>query len=50
MLLSMAKVQIIGTKQCQSQTIQLLQRLGVVQIDPWSERRAGMQQRMTLSR
>ncbi|MCL4296734.1 MAG: hypothetical protein KJ077_13440 [Anaerolineae bacterium] len=48
MLLTMAKVQIIGTKHCQGQTIQLLQQLGVVQIDPWSERRAGMQQRMTL--
>lgn len=48
MLLSMAKVQIIGAKACQGQTIQLLQRLGVVQIDPWSERRSGLQQRMTM--
>lgn len=49
MLLSMAKVQIIGAKECQSQTIQLLQQLGAVQIEPWSEHRSGLQQRMTLA-
>jgi V/A-type H+-transporting ATPase subunit I len=49
MLRSMAKVQIIGTKRCQDKTIQLLHRLGTVQIDPWSEGRSWAQQRVTLS-
>lgn len=49
MLFSMVKVQIIGAKSCQDQTIQLLQQLGVVQIEPWSEQRAWSQQRMVLS-
>lgn len=49
MLLAMAKVQIIGTKQRQDQTIQILQQLGAVQIDPWSDRRGGPQQRLTLN-
>ncbi len=33
MLLPMARVQIIGTKGCQNQTIEVLQRLGTLQID-----------------
>ena len=49
MLLSMARVQIVGTKQCQDRTVQLLQRLGAMQIDAWREERAVSQQRMTLS-
>ena len=49
MLLSMAKVQIVGTKQCQAKTVQLLQRLGTLQIEAWSEGRAMLQQRMALS-
>ncbi len=49
MLLSMARVQIIGTKRCREKTVQLLQRLGAIQIDAWGESRAIFQQRMTLS-
>jgi V/A-type H+-transporting ATPase subunit I len=49
MLLSMAKVQIIGIKPCQDKTVQILQQLGMVQIDLWSEQRSWSQQRMTLS-
>jgi V/A-type H+-transporting ATPase subunit I len=49
MILSMAKVQIIGTKQCQDETIQVLYRLGVVQIDEWSDKRSLTQRRMALS-
>jgi V/A-type H+-transporting ATPase subunit I len=49
MLLPMVKVQIVGTKQCQPKIIPLLQRLGTIQIDAWSETRALAQQRMTLS-
>jgi len=49
MLLPMARVQIVGTKRCQDKTVQFLQRLGAIQIDAWSERRAISQQRMTLS-
>lgn len=49
MLLSMVKIQIIGTKRCQAQTVRQLHRLGVVQIDSWHEARAGSQQRMTLA-
>lgn len=49
MLLSMAKVQIIGTKQCQDETVRVLYRLGVVQIDEWSEKRSLTQRRMTLT-
>ncbi|MBI1880899.1 MAG: hypothetical protein HYR94_22195 [Chloroflexi bacterium] len=48
MLLSMAKVQIIGTKRCQDKTIRLLQRLGVVQVETWDEGRLLSQQRLTL--
>ncbi len=47
MLLSMAKVQIIGTKRCQNTTTRVLQRLGILQLDEWSERRVLSQQRMT---
>ncbi len=49
MLLPMAKVQIVGTKRCRDDTVQLLQRLGTIQIDAWSEGRAMFQQQMTLS-
>lgn len=49
MLLPMTKVQIVGTKQCQDKTVQLLHRLGAVQIDTWHEDRSWSQQRMTLS-
>jgi V/A-type H+/Na+-transporting ATPase subunit I len=49
MLLSMAKVQIIGTKQCLEDAVQVLHRLGVVQIDDWSDRRSLTQRRMTLT-
>ncbi|MCK6628023.1 MAG: hypothetical protein L6R45_22945 [Anaerolineae bacterium] len=49
MLLAMAKVQIIGVKQRQDKTVQILQQLGAVQIDPWNDRRSGPQQRLTLS-
>jgi V/A-type H+-transporting ATPase subunit I len=45
----MAKVQIIGVKPYQDKTVQILQRLGTVQIDPWSEDRVWSQQRMALS-
>jgi vacuolar-type H+-ATPase subunit I/STV1 len=37
MLLSMAKVQIIGTKNIRPQTIQTLHRLGLLQIIDWPE-------------
>lgn len=47
MLLPMAKVQIIGTRRCQDATARVLQRLGILQLDEWSERRALSQQRMT---
>jgi len=40
MLLPMAKVQIIGTKQYQDETVRVLYGLGVVQIAEWSERRS----------
>jgi vacuolar-type H+-ATPase subunit I/STV1 len=49
MLLAMVKVQIIGVKQRQDKTVQILQQLGAIQIDPWSDRRSGPQQRLTLS-
>ncbi len=49
MLLAMAKVQIIGTKRHQDQTIRLLHRLGVVQIEAWSEGCLPWQRRMVLS-
>jgi V/A-type H+-transporting ATPase subunit I len=49
MLLSMVKVQIIGTRRCQEETIQVLHRLGTVQIDLWSEVRSLSQQRMVAS-
>ncbi|MBN1218658.1 MAG: hypothetical protein JXM69_07010 [Anaerolineae bacterium] len=49
MLLSMARIQIVGTKRCQNKTVKFLQHLGAVQIEAWSEGRALLQQRMTLS-
>jgi V/A-type H+-transporting ATPase subunit I len=49
MLLSMVKIQIIGTKRGQAQTVRQLHRLGVVQIDGWHEARAVSQQRMALT-
>ncbi len=49
MLLSMARIQIIGTKRCQDKTVALLQRLGTMQIDSWTEARTVLQQQMTLS-
>jgi V/A-type H+-transporting ATPase subunit I len=45
----MAKVQIIGPKPRLTQTLQLLQQLGSIQIEGWSEARRVWQQRMTLS-
>jgi V/A-type H+-transporting ATPase subunit I len=45
----MARVQIIGITRCLDQTVQLLQRLGAVQIEPWHESRGLSQRRMTLS-
>lgn len=36
MLLPMARVQIIGTKGCRNQTIEVLQRLGILQIDEFT--------------
>jgi V/A-type H+-transporting ATPase subunit I len=45
----MAKVQIIGTKRRQAQTVRQLHRLGVVQVDGWHEARVVSQQRMTLT-
>ena len=49
MLFSMAKVQIIGTKRYQDKTVQVLHRLGAVQIDEWTEGRSLSQQRIALS-
>ena len=49
MLLAMTKVQIVGTKQRRDKTVNLLQRLGAMQIEAWSEERASLQQRLTLS-
>lgn len=49
MLLSMVKVQIIGTKQCQDKTVRLLHRLGAIQIDEWHEDRSPSQERMALN-
>lgn len=49
MLLSMVKVQIIGTKRCQNKVIQVLHHLGTVQIDEWSEARSLSQQRIAPS-
>ena len=40
MLLPMAKIQVIGTKQCQDETVQVFHQLGLLQIDEWSERRS----------
>ncbi len=48
MLLSMVKVQIIGTQPCRDKVVQHLHRLGTVQIDAWDETRALSQQRLTL--
>ena len=49
MLLSMAKVQIIGTKACLDKSTQHLQRLGMIQIEEWKEIRSVSQQRMALN-
>lgn len=48
MLCPMVKVQIIGLKTRQSQTVGLLQRLGAIQISLWGEERALSQRRMNL--
>lgn len=48
MLLSMTRVQIIGTKRCQDRAVQILHQLGAVQIDAWREDRLLSQQRLTL--
>jgi V/A-type H+-transporting ATPase subunit I len=45
----MTRFQIIGTKRCQAKTVQLLHRLGAVQIDAWSETRSLSQQHMTIT-
>jgi V/A-type H+/Na+-transporting ATPase subunit I len=49
MLLPMAKVQIMGAKACQDETVQVLCRLGAVQVDDWNEKRALTQRRMALT-
>ena len=49
MLLSMQRVQIIGTKRCQDKTVSLMHRLGVVQVDAWTENRSRLQQRLVLA-
>ena len=49
MLISMTRLQIIGTKRCQARTVQLLHHLGAVQVDMWGEARALSQQHMTVS-
>lgn len=46
MLLPMVKVQILGTKPCLARTVPILQRMGTLQIDQWSEVRLSSQQRM----
>lgn len=46
MLLSMARVQVIGVKRCLPATVLILQRLGAVQIDQWRQARALTQRRM----
>lgn len=48
MLLPMVKAQIIGLKTHQQQTVGLLQRLGAIQVNLWSEDRAFSQRRMSL--
>ncbi|MEZ4664762.1 MAG: V-type ATPase 116kDa subunit family protein [Caldilineaceae bacterium] len=48
MLLRMAKIQIIGAKNLQQPTVRVLQRLGVIQIEPWRSGRAQLQQGITL--
>jgi V/A-type H+-transporting ATPase subunit I len=48
MILPMAKIQIIGTKPCRDATVRILQGMGMVQIDDWSETRALVQQRLIL--
>ena len=48
MLLRMARVQIIGAKPHQAQAVELLQRLGLVQIDHWQEAKALTYRRMNL--
>lgn len=49
MLLSMRRVQIIGTKRCQDRTVSLMHRLGVIQIEAWTENRSRLQQRLVLT-
>lgn len=49
MLRAMARVQIIGTKRRQDKTVQVLHRLGVIQIDEWEKGRSLSIQRMALS-
>jgi V/A-type H+-transporting ATPase subunit I len=49
MLRPMVKVQIIGTKLCQTKTVVLLHRLGIIQINAWQETRALSQRRMVHS-
>lgn len=49
MLRAMARVQIIGTKRCQDKTVQVLHRLGVIQIDEWEKGRSLSIERMALS-
>ena len=49
MLLSMTRLQLIGTKRCQTKTVRLLHQLGAVQIDVWREDRSPAQQHMTIS-
>jgi V/A-type H+-transporting ATPase subunit I len=48
MLLPIAKVQIIGIRPHQDKTVRLLQRLGVIQVETWSESRSLSQRRMAL--
>jgi V/A-type H+-transporting ATPase subunit I len=43
----MARIQIIGTKRCLTNAVPILQRLGAIQIDTWSETRLPLQRRMT---
>jgi V/A-type H+-transporting ATPase subunit I len=48
MLLSMTRVQVVGTKRCQEKVVQLLFRLGTIQVDEWSEGRSAWQRRMVI--
>lgn len=49
MLLPMAKVQIIGAKQYQDETVRVLCKLGAIQVDEWNEKRSLSQRRMALT-